>query len=139
MVVMFPIFISARVSLYSKTCHVLLTPSAAAIPVYFPTYTNSLSLTHTHTHTHNNVCPHRFSSPVSLNPFCLFTCCFALYPTEVSTHPLRQPHKFCCGSFPTSSAFLIMSISNVCPVRCCYCPHFFLSFNVTVCSTLSSV
>jgi hypothetical protein len=132
MVVMFHIFISARVSLYAKNCRVFLTPSASGDSVLS-------SHTHTHTHTHINVCPHRFSSPVFLNLFCLFTCCFALHPTEVSIHPLRQPHKFCCSSFPTSSSFLLMSISNVCPVRYRYCPHFFLSFNITVCSTLSSV
>jgi hypothetical protein len=131
MVVMFAIRISARVSLYAKTCHVLLKPTASGDS--FPS-----SQIHKHKHTHNNVYPHRFSSPVYLNLFCLFTCCFASHPTEVSIHPLRQPHKFCCGSFLTSSAFLLQSISKVCPVRCRYCPRFFLSFNVTVCSTLSS-
>jgi hypothetical protein len=129
---MFPIFISARVSLYANTSYVLLTLSASGDSVLF-----SHIYKQTHTHTHNNMCPHRFSSPVSLNLFCLFTWCFDLHPTEVSIHLLRQPHKFCCDSLLTSSAFLLMSISNVCPVRYRYCPHFFLSFIVTVCSTLS--
>jgi hypothetical protein len=87
MAVKFSMFISARVSLYVKICHVLLTPSASGDSVLF---------FQTHI-THNNVCPHRFSSAVSLNLFCLFTFCFASHPTEVSLHSLRQPHKLCRG------------------------------------------
>jgi hypothetical protein len=67
--------------------------------------------THTqkNTHTHSNMCPHLFSSPVSLNLFCLFKCCCASHTTGLYS-PFSSASQILLRFFPY--VFLLSSHVN---------------------------